>query len=195
MRDWLFEVAEQAVPYVHQAALADGSQGLELSHMFWPLLPLHAPHADANGARRDDDDSVAIFPEPVGSLDYEGQVGEEWLVSLLIYNGTSPCMCVTVSQPCFVLLYNFKTQPGVLGPGMGRFSPSLMTIPRDFGPFMSATVDQPVCPRNEPEMTSKPPWKREKPDGGGGGGDLVPSSSIFSTRQNSHCDSSPGSMV
>lgn len=93
-------MVEQAVPYVHQAALADGSKGLELGNMFWPLVPLHAPHADADGPGRDNDDSVAIFPEFVGSLNYEGQVGEEGLVSLLIYYGTRSCMCVSVSQSC-----------------------------------------------------------------------------------------------
>lgn len=60
--DGLLQVAEQAVPYVHQAALADGGEGLELGDMFWPLVPLHAPHADADGAGRDNDDAVAIFP-------------------------------------------------------------------------------------------------------------------------------------
>lgn len=81
-------MVEQAVPYVHQTALADGSQGLELGNMFWTLLPLHAPHADANGAGRNDDDAVAIFPQLVGSLNYEGQVGKERLVGLFIYDGT-----------------------------------------------------------------------------------------------------------
>lgn len=97
-------MVEQAVPYVHQAALADGSEGLELGNMFWPLVLLHAPQADANGAGRDNDDSVAIFLEFVGSLDYEGQVGEEGLVSLLINYGTGSCMFVSVSQSGVCLL-------------------------------------------------------------------------------------------
>lgn len=108
LRDWLLQVAEQAVPYVHQTALADGSEGLELGNMFWSLVPLHAPHADANGARRDKDDPVTIFPEFVGSLDYERQVGEQGLVSLLIYYGTGSCICVPVGQSCvYCIRLNF----------------------------------------------------------------------------------------
>lgn len=102
-------MVEQAVPYVHQAALADGSEGLELGKMFRPLVLLHAPQADANGAGRDNDDSVAIFLEFVGSLDYEGQVGEEGLVSLLINYGTGSCMCVSVSQSCVVCIVEDST--------------------------------------------------------------------------------------
>lgn len=109
-------------------------------------------------------------------------------MSLLIYDRTSPCISVRVSQPCRSMLY--KTQL--------VYSPSLMTIPRDFGPFMSAAVDQPNSPSNEPEITSETPWgKKERPGSVGERGERNRSLfHLFSLlEENSHCDSSPGSMV
>jgi hypothetical protein len=48
--DRLLQVVEQAVPDIHQTALAYGSQCLKLCQVLWALLLLHAPQADANGA-------------------------------------------------------------------------------------------------------------------------------------------------
>lgn len=43
-------MVEQAVPNVHEAALANGGEGLQLGEMLGPLLLVHATQADANGA-------------------------------------------------------------------------------------------------------------------------------------------------
>lgn len=43
--------------------------------MLWSPLDVHAAETDANGAGRDDDDLVAIFPQLDGSLYDEGEDG------------------------------------------------------------------------------------------------------------------------
>lgn len=92
LRDGLLQVLEDAVPYAHEAALADGGEGLQLGEVFGAFLLVHAAQADADGARGDDDDAVAIFAELVGGFCYEGEVGQQWLVCLLVHDGT--CSCV-----------------------------------------------------------------------------------------------------
>lgn len=89
-------MAEQAVPDVHETALADGGEGLQLGEMLGPPVLLHAAQADADGARGHEDDAVAIFAQGVGGLDDQREVGEERLVGLLVYYGTSPCVIVLV---------------------------------------------------------------------------------------------------
>jgi hypothetical protein len=59
---------------------------LQLGKMLGPLLYVHPPQADANGARRDDDDLVAILPQLHGRLNYRRQDGEEGLMALFVDN-------------------------------------------------------------------------------------------------------------
>lgn len=54
--------------------------------MLGPLVLLHAPQAHANGTRGDYDYTVAILTQLVGCLDYEREVGQQWLVGLFVYN-------------------------------------------------------------------------------------------------------------
>lgn len=85
--DGLLQVLEEAVPDAHQAALADGGEGLQLGEVLGALLLVHAAQADADGARGDDDDAVAILAQLVGGLGYEREVGEVRLVRLLVDDG------------------------------------------------------------------------------------------------------------
>jgi len=96
-------MGKEAVPKTHQPALSNGSQGLhgvsdelcvvrgvrsylQLRKMLGSLLDVHPPQADANGARRDDDDLVAILPQLHGRLYYRCQDGEEGLMALFVHN-------------------------------------------------------------------------------------------------------------
>jgi hypothetical protein len=54
-------VSKEAVPYTDQTTLSNGSQGLQLGEMLWPLLDIHPLKTDADGTRRHDDDPVAIL--------------------------------------------------------------------------------------------------------------------------------------
>lgn len=85
--DGLLEMIEQAVPDVHQAALANGSEGLQLGEVLGTLLLVHAAQADADGAGGDNDNAMPIFTQLVGGLDNQREVGEQRLVGLLVYNG------------------------------------------------------------------------------------------------------------
>ena len=99
-------MGKQAVPEAHQAALANGCEGLPLSAVYcvvhhvddartylqlgqvlWPLLDVHPPQADADGAGRDDDDLVAILSQLHGRLDDGRQDGEERLMALFVDDG------------------------------------------------------------------------------------------------------------
>lgn len=48
--DGLLEVLEDAVPDAHEAALADGGEGLQLGEVLGALVLVHAAQADADGA-------------------------------------------------------------------------------------------------------------------------------------------------
>lgn len=88
LSDGLLQVAEEAVPDVHEAALADGGEGLQLGEVLGPPVLVHAAQADADGARGDEDDTVAIFAQGMGGLDDEREVGEEGLVGFFVDYGT-----------------------------------------------------------------------------------------------------------
>lgn len=61
---------------------------LEGGQTLRPLVHVHMPHADADGAGRDDDDSVAIFTELDSRLNDDGEDGQVRLTRLFIHNGT-----------------------------------------------------------------------------------------------------------
>lgn len=159
--------------------------------MFWPLVPLHAPQAHADGAGRDNDDSVAIFPEFVGSLNYEGQVGEEGLVSLLIYYGTGSCICVSVSQS-WVYCTLYKTQLGISWPGRGQVLTKFDDYPKRLWALHNCHDSSASSPGNEPEEINdeRTPWNRNQRRRGG----LVPFTPLHYThiatrRWDPWCDS------
>jgi hypothetical protein len=55
-----------------------------LGQVLGTLFNVHSPQANANGARGDDDDSVAIFPQLVGRVHNEGQYGQQGLMGIFI---------------------------------------------------------------------------------------------------------------
>ena len=55
--------------------------------MFWSFLHVHPPQSHANGARRDNDDSVAVIPKSYGILDNQGKDGQKRLMSDLVDYG------------------------------------------------------------------------------------------------------------
>lgn len=63
---------------------------LERSKALRPLVDVHLPHADADGAGRDDDHLVAILPELHGRLHHHRQDREMGLARLFVHDGTRP---------------------------------------------------------------------------------------------------------
>ena len=148
--DGLAEVGKQAVPETHEAALADGCEGLQLRQVLGPLLDVHPAQADADSAGRDDDDFVAILSQLDGRLDDGRQDGEQRLMALFVDDGARAWVC----QPCQGTV---QTCDGCrVSSGVGRCwvcwvccvcwivvlgtgnSPSLITTPRGRGPLMAA---------------------------------------------------------
>lgn len=68
-----------------------GMPYLQLSQVLWPLVDVHASETDANSAGRDDDDAVASLLKLDGSVDDEGQDGQQRLMRLFIDDGACAC--------------------------------------------------------------------------------------------------------
>lgn len=81
---------EQVIPQSHQLALSNGRQSLHLREMFRTSRKAHGTEGCSDGTGRDNDHFVAILPQGDGSLDDEGEDGEERLVGFLVdYGGCS----------------------------------------------------------------------------------------------------------
>ena len=63
------------------------SERLYLWEVFRPSFKVHSAEANANGARGDEDNAVAIFVQLHSGLDNDGQDGQQRLVRLLVDNG------------------------------------------------------------------------------------------------------------
>jgi len=97
--------------------------------MLRPLLNIHPPQPDADGARRDDDDLVAILPQLHSRFHYRRQDGEEGLMTLFVDDGARAWdYFVSDMSPCL---------------SNGYYSPSLMTTPSGRGPLMAARCLRP----------------------------------------------------
>ncbi len=83
---------------------------LQLGEMLWSLLDVHPPQANADGARRDDDDLVAIFPQLHGGLDDGREDGKERLMALFVDDGARSWTCVS-DMTCIEL--SWYAQSGV----------------------------------------------------------------------------------
>jgi hypothetical protein len=59
--NWLIEMSEQLVPQTHQPALSNSCQCLHFGKMFGSFLNVHSAQSNADGARRDKDDSMSIL--------------------------------------------------------------------------------------------------------------------------------------
>ena len=94
--------------------------------MFWPLLKVHPPQPNADGAGRHDNDPVAIFPQLHCRFHYRRQDREEGLMGFLVDNRASPWKNVSYT--------NFSLVPYLV-----PHSPSLITTPSGRGPLMTAT--------------------------------------------------------
>ena len=68
----------------------ESKTNLQLRQVLWPPVDVHPAQADANGARRDDDDLVAILPQLHRRFHYRRQDGEEGLVGLFVDDGARP---------------------------------------------------------------------------------------------------------
>lgn len=132
-------MVEQTVPKAHQPALADGSEGLQLGEMLGPLVDIHAAQANADGAGRDNDNFVAIFPQLHCRLYYGRQDGQKRLVGLLIDNGAGPYLEGQLYKPLSDLHL------------LGHHSPSLMTTPSGRGDLMAAHRKNDKMSTNHPE--------------------------------------------
>ncbi len=65
-----------------------GSSYLKLGEMLGTAINVHAPQTNANGAGRDNDDSMAFLAKLDGGIDDQGQDRQERLMSLFVHNGT-----------------------------------------------------------------------------------------------------------
>jgi hypothetical protein len=83
---------------------------LQSGDMLWPLLDIHPPQPDADGARRDDDDLVAILPQPHCRFHYRRQDGEEGLMRLFVDDGAGPWDSVSYTSPCLKVSFFLLTQ-------------------------------------------------------------------------------------
>lgn len=84
-------MTEKAVPEADETALTNGSEGLELGKVLGPALDVHASETNTDGARRDDDDTVALLSELDCRVDDQRQNGQKRLMSLFVHNGTCSC--------------------------------------------------------------------------------------------------------
>ncbi len=95
-------MAEEAVPEADEAALTDGSEGLELSEVLGAALNVHAAETNADGSRGDNDHAVAFLPELDCRVDDQRQDGQKRLMSLFVHNGTRSCKQRWLA-PCLVV--------------------------------------------------------------------------------------------
>ena len=101
-----------------------GDVNLNLRQVLRPLLELHLAQRHADGAGRDEHDSVAILAELDGGFDDYTQNGKQGLVGALVDDGA--CSCAELRD--WLGLF-------------ARNSPSLMTMVRCFCPFMILCTD------------------------------------------------------
>lgn len=95
----LIEMAEKAIPETDETALTDGGQGLELSEVLGATLNVHAAETNSDGARGDNDDTVAFLPELDCRIDDQRQNGQKRLMSLFVHNGTCACAWWWLARP------------------------------------------------------------------------------------------------
>lgn len=80
-------MAKQRVPEANKPALANGSEGLQLGQVLWPVFDVHPPQTDANGTGRHDDDAVTIFAKTHGGLDDQRERRNERLMACCVDDG------------------------------------------------------------------------------------------------------------
>jgi hypothetical protein len=131
--------------------------------MLGSFFDVHPPQADSNSARRDNDDLVAILPQPNGRLDNETEDGKKRLVALFVHDRASSCRAI-ISLVILVQrnpqMVRFCAPGGTLGihPQPTTHLPSLITIPRDLWLLTAADF----CRHMVSEFTRRPPPKPQQ---------------------------------